>query len=91
MVIFRPNQRGDLHELILALQQDGIVLEYWKKFELLYGPLTGVFQSILEGDFLKGIKPEICAELRLLRPREFGECMELAHRVDEGFGMTIPE
>ena len=53
-------------------------MEYRKKFELLSGRLRDISEAMLEGNFMKGLKPKIRAALRLLRPRGLGESMELA-------------
>ncbi|KAK9188269.1 hypothetical protein WN944_019670 [Citrus x changshan-huyou] len=58
-------------------------MEYKEKFELLLGRLWGIPEAVLEGNFMKGLKPEIRASLRLLRPRGLGESMELAQLVED--------
>ena len=78
---FRAAQEGDLHEHFFVLIQEKTVMEYRKKFELLSGRLGDISEAVLEGNFMKGPKPEIRAALRLLRPRGLGESMELAQRI----------
>ncbi|KAK9188260.1 hypothetical protein WN944_019661 [Citrus x changshan-huyou] len=63
--------------------EDRMVMEYKEKFELLLGRLWGIPEAVLEGNFMKGLKPEIRASLRLLRPRGLGESMELAQMVED--------
>ena len=75
---FRATQNGDLHEQLFALTQERTVMEYREKFELLSGRLWGIPEAVLEGNFMKGLKPKIRASLCLLRLRGLGESMELA-------------
>ena len=58
-------------------------MEYREKFELLSGQLGGLPEAVLEGNFMKGLKLEIRASLRLLRPRGLGESMELAQMIED--------
>ena len=58
-------------------------MEYKEKFELLLGQPQGIPEAVLEGNFMKGLKPEIRASLRLLRPRGLGETMELAQMIED--------
>ena len=69
---FRATQEGDLHEQFFALTQERTVMEYRKKFELLSGRQWDISKAVLEGNFMKGLKLEIRASLRLLRPRVRG-------------------
>lgn len=75
---FRPSQDGSLHEQFLAIRQEGAIAEYCRKFELLSTPLHGLLMEILESTFVKGIRPEIKAELRLMQPNGLGQIMQLA-------------
>ena len=56
---FRATQGGDLHEQFFALTQERTVMEYREKFELLSRHLGGIPRAVLEGNFMKGLKPEI--------------------------------
>lgn len=58
-------------------------MEYGEKFELLSGCLGGISEAVLEGNFIKGLKPEIRAVLCLLRSRGLGETMELAQMIED--------
>ena len=53
------------------------------KLELLLGQLGGILEAVLEGNFMKGLKPEIRTLLCLLRPRGLGETMELAQMIED--------
>lgn len=56
---FRPSQEGGLYEKFLALRQETTVREYRRDFEVLAAPSTGVPEQVLEGNFIKELKPEI--------------------------------
>ena len=58
-------------------------MEYRERFELLSGHLGEVSEVVLKGNFMKGLKSEIQATLRLLRPRRLGETMELAQMIED--------
>ncbi|KAH9649193.1 kinesin-like protein KIN-7O [Citrus sinensis] len=53
------------------------VMEYRERFELLFGCLGEVSKAVMEGNFMKGLKSEIRAVLRLLRPRGMDKCLEI--------------
>jgi len=44
-------------------------MEYQEKFKLLSGRLRGIFEEGLEENFMKGLREDIRAEIRVLRPR----------------------
>ena len=58
-------------------------MEYREKFELMSGHLGEVLEAVLEGNFMKALKSEIRAALRLLRPKGLGETMELAQIIED--------
>ena len=78
---FRATQEGDLPEQFFALTQERTVMEHREKFELLSRYLGEVSEAVLEGNFMKGLKPEIRVVLRLIKPRGIGETMELAQMI----------
>lgn len=57
--------------------------EYRRKFIETAAPLDPVAEEILLGQFLKGLKEDIRAEVRLLSPVSLEQAMELALRVEE--------
>ena len=52
-------------------------------FELLLGRLGGIPKAVLERNFMKVLKPEIQASLRLLRLRGLGESIKLAQMIED--------
>ena len=65
---FRSSQEGNLCERFLAIRQTGTVAEYRRNFEVSAAPLQEVPEEILEGIFINGLRADIRAELRLLKP-----------------------
>jgi len=68
---------------IYSLRQRGTVGDYRQSFEALALPLENLPEAMLEGHFMNGLKPEIGAELRVLRPRCLEQMMDLAQRIEE--------
>ena len=58
-------------------------MEYRVKFKLLSGKLGGILEVVLEGNFMKGLKPEVRTLLCLLRPRGLGETIELTQMIED--------
>lgn len=59
------------------------------RFEQLAAQLEGIQESILEGTFIKGLKPELRKSVRLLQPRGLGQAIKMALLVDENRTGTI--
>lgn len=71
----------------LALRQEGSVREYRPWFELLAALLPKISKALLEGHFTNGLKPEIKAELRVLKPRGLEEIMEAVQPIEDKINM----
>ncbi|CAH1438550.1 unnamed protein product [Lactuca virosa] len=56
---FQPSLNGSLHEQFLKLTQKDTACEYVGRFEALAAQLSGIPEPILEGNFIKGLKPEL--------------------------------
>lgn len=80
---FRAFHGGTSEERFLALRQEGSVREYRQWFESLAAPLMEIPDGLLEGHFVNGLKAEVKAELRVLRPSGLEEIMKMAQRIDE--------
>ena len=70
-------------ERFLALRQWGSVKDYRLSFETLASLLEGMPKTLLEGQFLNGLKPDIQAEMRVLRPNGQWQMMDVAQRIKE--------
>ena len=80
---FRISQEGSACERLLALRQEGTVRDYRRDFEVLASQVTKLPDSVLEGCFVNGLKPEIRAEIRMMQPGTLGRIMDTAQRVEE--------
>jgi len=69
---------GEFYEQFFALTQVDSVIEYHKRFEYLASRLDCFFETMLEGNFMKGLKPDIRAVVRVMTTRDLGVAMELA-------------
>lgn len=45
--------------------------------------MNGLPIEVLESTFIKGLKPEVKAELRVMRPSGLGQIMELAQLIED--------
>ncbi|XP_031288075.1 uncharacterized protein LOC116146774 [Pistacia vera] len=80
---FWPSFQGSAHEALVALKQNSTVTEYREDFESHTAPVKDLGKELLMGVFVNGLKEEIRAELRLLRPKSLEDLIEQAHRVEE--------
>lgn len=77
---FRPTNGGSLYEQWLSTTQLTTVNEYRIKFIETAAPLERVFENLLMGHFINGLKKDIKAEVRLLNPLNLEQAMDLAVR-----------
>ena len=80
---FQPSQEGGLYEQFLAIRQEGTVREYIGTFETLAAQLGGIPERGMEGTFIKGLKDELKASVRLLQPTGLNQAIKTALLVDE--------
>ncbi|GJY21422.1 putative mitochondrial protein [Tanacetum coccineum] len=80
---FQQSQEGSLYEQFLAITQDGSAREYVALFEKLARQLVGVPETILEGTFIKGLKQDLRAAVRVLNPEGLSHAMKLAVSIEE--------
>lgn len=57
--------------------------EYREKFELLLGQLMKILETMLDGNFVKRLKPNICIALLPLEPRGLNEAMKLTQLIED--------
>ena len=60
-----------------------MVTEYSQNFKLLLVPLNELSMEVLESTFIKGLKPEFKAEMRLMWPNGLGQIIELAQLIED--------
>lgn len=75
---FKPTQEGTMDERFLVLMQWGSVKDYRLCFETLAAPLKDMSEALLEGHFINGLRPDIRAKMRVLRPIGLEQIMDLA-------------
>ncbi|XP_028552383.1 uncharacterized protein LOC114580110 [Dendrobium catenatum] len=80
---FRPPKEGTHHEQFFALTQTGTVSAYRDRFELLSSRLRGMTDEVLEGNFMKGLKPHIRSAVRAAKPRSLRETLEMAELIED--------
>ncbi|PWA91318.1 Ty3/gypsy retrotransposon protein [Artemisia annua] len=80
---FQSSQEGTLYEQFLAITQEGSAREYVSLFETLAGQLVGISEQVMEGTFIKGLKPELRAAVRVMQPEGLNHAMKLAIMIDD--------
>lgn len=80
---FPPFSGRDRSVEIPCVEQERTVKDYQRQFELMAAPLPTIPESVMEGNFMNGLSPKICAEVRMMRPQGLGHIMEIAHRVED--------
>lgn len=67
----------------MALRQDNSVTEYRDRFEALAASMRGILEPIFRGAFLNGLREDVRAEVKLHRPINLQEVMDLAQQIEE--------
>lgn len=87
---FGTSQIEDANESMSKLRQTGNFRDYLKDFEKLVNRVPHWPPSAVLGAFMAGLKPEFAAELKMWRPRDLQEAIELATRKDEQLKLARP-
>lgn len=80
---FSSINEGTLCSQLLNIQQIRSIKDYRRDFEQLSRVVEDLFEDILEEILIKGLKPDIQAEVRLLEPRGIKVIMKIAKQVEE--------
>ena len=80
---FRQTQEGTLCDQFLSLRQEGLVRDYLHNFESLAAVVDEEPEHVQESTFINGLKPEIRAKVRMMKPKGLTKVMKLAQRVEE--------
>ncbi|PWA47042.1 hypothetical protein CTI12_AA503080 [Artemisia annua] len=80
---FQQTQQGNMYEQFLTITQVETAREYVALFEKLAGQLVGVSEQVLEATFIKGLKPDLRAALRVMHPEGLNHAMILAVTIKE--------
>ncbi|GKC21642.1 ankyrin repeat-containing protein [Tanacetum coccineum] len=86
---FQQTQQGNLFEQFLTITQDGTARAYVALFEKLAGQLVGVSEQVLEATFIKGLKSDLRASVRVMHPEGLNHAMILAVTIEENKGFDI--
>lgn len=81
--LFTPSQLGNLHEVLIGLQQPGSVAQYREDFELLSAPLKDVDDAVLMGIFINGLRGEIKAKLCLSKMENLTQILDQSRHNEE--------
>ncbi|KAI0497468.1 hypothetical protein KFK09_020696 [Dendrobium nobile] len=79
---FQTDRGGDFYEQFFALVQDGSMADYRERYEHLASRVERLSETMLEGNFMKGLKAEVRVAVKVLMPRDLGEAMRLAQLVE---------
>ncbi|XP_062088454.1 uncharacterized protein LOC133795014 [Humulus lupulus] len=85
---FRPTHEGSVYDRFFVLQQVTSVQEYRRRFEALAASVEIMGEAALQAAFLKGLKVEIQAPLRILEPNGLLHMMELAEQIEANQAFT---
>lgn len=75
-------------EVLIGLKQEGTVKEYRRKFETISGHVKTQDKELFLGMFSNGLRDDIRAEVRLHRPKDLAEMMDVALLAEEKLGPT---
>lgn len=80
---FQASREGSIQEQFLDIHQTGTVREYVDRFESFAGQLSEVPESIQESTFVKGLKEEVRAAVRIAEPDSLAQAIRMAIKIDE--------
>ncbi|XP_024028604.1 uncharacterized protein LOC112093764 [Morus notabilis] len=80
---FSRTKDGDPTERLMALRQDSTVADYRDRFEPLAASMRGMPEPIFRGAFLNGLREDVRAEVKLHRPINLQEVMDLAQQIED--------
>lgn len=80
LACFAMTDYEDSDEALFRTQQNGTLREYQKELERLANRVTGWPQKALIRTFLRGLKDDIVAEVRMFKPCTLQEMIKLARK-----------
>lgn len=80
---FQNSQEDSAYEALIAMKQEGIVVEFKERFEFISAPLCKVPHELLMGAFVNGLQEETRAEVTVLKPQNLAQAMNLAQRIED--------
>ncbi|KAF4360325.1 hypothetical protein F8388_005737 [Cannabis sativa] len=85
---FCDSHEVTLYDQFLTIRQEGTVSEYKKQFIKLLAPLKTVDPVVHLSTFMNGLLPSLKAELRIHRPRNLEEAMEIVQDIEDKNKLT---
>ncbi|KAJ0575909.1 putative nucleotidyltransferase, Ribonuclease H [Helianthus annuus] len=82
---FGPSTFDNHEATLFKLQQKASVSEYQSEFERLSNRITGLSSQTLLNCYISGLKPEIQAEIAIIKPTTFEDACGLARRIEDKF------
>lgn len=73
-------KEADPVEQLMALRQRTLVADCREEFEITAAQIQGVPEAIFKGAFVHGLREDIWAELKMHRPNNLHEMMDLPNR-----------
>lgn len=83
MARFGPSEYTDYDKALIHTKQTGSLHDYQKEFERISSRVKDWPESALMGAFMGGLKPELSLEVRVHRPKNYVEAIELARLHDD--------
>ncbi|KAL6566283.1 hypothetical protein OROGR_001898 [Orobanche gracilis] len=79
---FGPSSYDNMQATLFKLRQMGSVLEYQQRFETISNLVKGLSTEALLNCFISGLKPDLRAELAILKPTTVSQAIDLAKLVE---------
>ena len=80
---FQASQEGSVQEQFLDIRQTSMVREYVDRFEGFASQLGQIPESVQHSTFIKGLKEEVRADVRIAKTRSLNQVLQLALRIQE--------
>lgn len=91
LVRFQPSYEGNIYEQFLSIHQAGTARDYVCEFEKLAGQMLDLPEEVLEGTFIKGLKPELRSAVRVSQPKSLSKAMKVAVMIEENKNGGVPK
>ncbi|GJW08422.1 retrovirus-related pol polyprotein from transposon 297 family protein [Tanacetum coccineum] len=83
LIRFQQSQQGNPFEQFLAITQTGTAREYVALFEKLACQLVRVSEEVMEATFIKGLKSDLRATVRVMKPEGLSHVMKLDISIED--------
>ncbi|KAM1909999.1 hypothetical protein ACFX13_038691 [Malus domestica] len=79
---FGSSDLMDCTENLVKLRQSGLLRNYIMEFRRLANRTVEMTPGLLKSYFIEGLKPEICHDVKILRPFDVHEAIAYSQQVD---------